>query len=127
MTTCVLADSTIYISVSQHDFLNRSYVPTYIAIEHHIIIPIFIAARITNLTFLTISCRSSDYRDEIVWAAAWLYRATNDTAYLTTAESLYTQFGLHSWGGGFDWDNKVSGIQVGYVQKFTCTVSRENQ
>ena len=122
MTTCILLDSTVYISVSQHDFLNRSYVSTYIGKEHHIIIPIFIAARITNLTFLTISFRSYDYRDEIVWAAAWLYRATNEASYLTTAESLYTQFGLQS-NSGFDWDNKASGIQVRYVKKFIFTVS----
>jgi len=55
---------------------------------------------------------SGDYRDELVWAAAWLYRATNDNTYLNTAESLYTQFGLQSWNGGFDWDNKVSGVQA---------------
>jgi hypothetical protein len=109
--------------VSQHDISNRSYLPTYIAKDHNIIIPIFIAARITNLTFLTISYRSWDYRDEIVWAAAWLYRATNDGTYLTTAESLYTQFGLQSLSGGFDWDDKISGIHVRYVKKFTLTVS----
>ena len=86
--------------------------------EHHIIIPILIAARITNLTFLTISYRSGDYRDELVWAAAWLYRATNDTTYLITAESLYTEFGLENWDGALNWDNKVSGIEVRYIKKF---------
>ena len=96
-------------------------------LEHHIIIPIFIAARITNLTFLTISYRSGDFRDELVWAAAWLYRATNDNNYLNTAESLYNEFGLQYWGGALNWDNKVSGIQVRYVKKFTFTVSMKNQ
>jgi len=118
-----LVDSTVYISVSQHDISNRPYLPTYIAKKHHIIIPIFIAARITNFTFLTISYRSWDYRDEIVWAAAWLYRATNEGSYLTTAESLYTQFGLQSLSGGFDWDDKISGIHVRCVKKFTFTMS----
>jgi len=61
---------------------------------HHVIIPVFIAARITNLTFLTISYRSRDYKDELVWAAAWLYRATNGRTYLNTAESLYNEFRL---------------------------------
>jgi len=70
------------------------------------------AARTSNLTFLTISYRSSDYRDELVWAAAWLYRATNDNTYLNTAQSLYNQYGLQNWNGGFDWDTKVSGVQV---------------
>jgi len=55
---------------------------------------------------------SADYRDELVWAAAWLYRATNDNSYLNTAESLYDEFGLQNWGGGLNWDSKVSGVQV---------------
>nr|AGP76427.1 endo-beta-1,4-glucanase 1 [Rhynchotermes bulbinasus] len=55
---------------------------------------------------------SADYRDELVWAATWLYRATNDSSYLNTAESLYNEFGLRSWGGGLNWDSKVSGVQV---------------
>nr|AGP76413.1 endo-beta-1,4-glucanase 2 [Microtermes pallidus] len=55
---------------------------------------------------------SSDYRDELVWAAAWLYRATNDSTYLNNAESLYNQFGLQDWKGGFSWDAKVSGVQL---------------
>jgi len=55
---------------------------------------------------------SADYRDELVWAAAWLYRATNDNSYLNTAESLYDEFGLQNWGGALNWDSKVSGVQV---------------
>jgi len=113
--------------VSQHDISNLSYLPTYIAKEHHITIPICIAARITNLTFLTISYRSWDYRDELVWAAAWLYRATNDITYLNTAESLYNEFGLQYWNGNLGWDNKVTGVQVRYVKEFTYTVSLTNQ
>jgi hypothetical protein len=109
--------------VNQHDILNCSFLTTYIAKEHHVIIPIFIAAIITNLTFLTTSYRSWDFRDELVWAAAWLFRATNENTYLNTAESLYTQFGLQHWNGGFDWDTKVSGVQVKYVKKFTFTLS----
>ena len=80
------------------------------------------AAGITNLTFLTISYRSLDYRDELVWAAAWLYRATNDTTYLKTAESAYNEFGLGSANGWLDWDDKVSGVQVRYVKEFTFTM-----
>jgi hypothetical protein len=106
---------------------NRSYLPTYIAKEHHILIPIFIAARIINLIFLTISYRSWDFRDELVWAAVWLFRATNNTTYLNTAESLYSQFGLQHWNGAFNWDNKISGIEVRYIKKFTFTVSLTNQ
>jgi len=55
---------------------------------------------------------SWDFRDELVWAAAWLYRATNNITYLNTAESLYNQFGLEFWSFGFNWDNKVSCVRV---------------
>jgi hypothetical protein len=122
-----LVESGAEISVSQRDFSNHFYLPTYISKEHHILIPIFIAERITNLTFLTISYRSGDYRDELVWATAWLYRATNDTTYLKTAESLYTEFDFQTWGGGLNWDNKVSGVEVRCIKKFTFTISMKNQ
>jgi len=127
LTACIMVDCTACISVSRHDTSNRSYLPTYIAKEHHIIIPIFIAARITNLTFQTISYRSWDYKDELVWAATWLYRATNDSTYLNTAESLYKEFGLVYSVGILSWDNKVTGLQVRFVQKFTFTMSVTKQ
>jgi len=76
------------------DNSKHSYLTTYIVKERHIIIPKFIAARITNLTVITISNRSGDCRDELVWAAEWLYRASDDNTYFNTAESLYNKFGL---------------------------------
>ena len=33
----------------------------------------------------------SGYYDELVWGAAWLYRATGDVTYLNKAETLYSQ------------------------------------
>jgi hypothetical protein len=85
------------------------------------------AASIFNLTFLTISYRSWDYKDELVWAAVWLYGATNDSIYLNTAESFYNEFGLQYWNGAFNWDNKVTGVQVRYVQKLTFNRSVTQQ
>jgi len=41
--------------------------------------------------------------------------ATNDTDYLNTAESLYNEFKLQNWNGAFNWDNKMSGIEVRYI------------
>jgi endoglucanase len=54
----------------------------------------------------------SGYNDEIVWAAAWLYRATNDETYLNRAKSDYTSFqiGNNIVGQSFDWDNKAPGV-----------------
>jgi len=86
-----------------------------------------VATSISNLKFLTISYRSWDYKDELVWAAAWLYRATNDNTYLNTAESLYNEFGLQYSNGNLGWDNKVSGVQVRYVKEFTFTMTMKNQ
>nr|AMH40379.1 glycoside hydrolase family 9 [Ramulus artemis] len=56
--------------------------------------------------------RSSSYADELVWAAVWLYKATNDKTYLTQAESLYQEGNLQNSNGGFDWDTKTSGIEI---------------
>jgi uncharacterized protein YyaL (SSP411 family) len=61
--------------------------------------------------FLTYG-RTYSYRDELVWAATWLYRATDDETYLKTAEQLYKEFDLLYWNTGFTWDMKISGIEV---------------
>nr|AGP76411.1 endo-beta-1,4-glucanase [Microcerotermes crassus] len=55
---------------------------------------------------------SEDYRDELVWAATWLYKATNDSIYLNIVESLTDEFGLQNWGGSINWDSKATGVQV---------------
>jgi uncharacterized protein YyaL (SSP411 family) len=60
---------------------------------------------------------SVGYKYVLVCAAVSLYTATNDTNFLNTAESLYKKFGLQYWNGSFNWDNKVSGVQVRYVKK----------
>ena len=36
----------------------------------------------------------SGYKDELVWGAAWLYRATKDPNYLKKAEKYYNEFGM---------------------------------
>ncbi|PNF36366.1 hypothetical protein B7P43_G18040 [Cryptotermes secundus] len=55
---------------------------------------------------------SGDYKDELVWGAVWLYRATNDSSYLTTAEQQYNEFGLQYWNVPFTWDAKSSAVEV---------------
>ncbi|KAF9618496.1 hypothetical protein IFM89_001897, partial [Coptis chinensis] len=53
-------------------------------------------------------CSYSGYKDELIWGAAWLPRATNDVSYLNLLKSL----------GGIDetdifsWDNKFAGASV---------------
>nr|AMH40381.1 glycoside hydrolase family 9 [Ramulus artemis] len=52
---------------------------------------------------------SSGYEDELVWGAAWLYRATGDKTYLTYAEKEYTPIQYYI---GFSWDQKAGGADV---------------
>ncbi|KAM7266637.1 hypothetical protein ACFE04_004534 [Oxalis oulophora] len=51
---------------------------------------------------------SSGFEDELLWAAAWIYKATNDNSTLD-----YLQ---HASNGGtrsmFSWDDKYSGVQL---------------
>lgn len=54
---------------------------------------------------------SSGYGDELAWGAIWLYRATQDVAYLNDAKAFYNQYGL-SGAGEFSWDSKAAGVQV---------------
>ena len=34
---------------------------------------------------------STSYRDDLTWAAAWLYKATNDPGYLSDAYAFWTE------------------------------------
>nr|AMH40375.1 glycoside hydrolase family 9 [Peruphasma schultei] len=52
---------------------------------------------------------STHYEDELVWGAAWLYRATNDKTYLTYVDALWDSFKNMY---GFDWDQKYAGAVV---------------
>jgi len=56
----------------------------------------------------------SGYNDEIVWAAAWLYKATGDVTFLNRAKSDYATFNIAGSivGQSFDWDNKAPGVAV---------------
>ncbi|MFZ4484404.1 MAG: glycoside hydrolase family 9 protein [Chthoniobacterales bacterium] len=55
----------------------------------------------------------SGYFDELIWSAAWLYRATGETAYLTKAETLFAERFAHAgarWT--HSWDDKSYGAAV---------------
>lgn len=57
----------------------------------------------------------SGYNDELVWGAIWLYRATNEAAWLTKAENYYAnlstepQSTIKSFKWGIAWDDKSYG------------------
>ncbi len=55
----------------------------------------------------------SGYYDELVWSAAWLYRATNDPTYLAKAESLYaSHFAGQTMTWTHSWDDKRYGASI---------------
>ncbi|XP_056162028.1 endoglucanase 3 isoform X3 [Syzygium oleosum] len=53
-------------------------------------------------------CSYSGYEDELLWGAAWLYRATNDVYYANFLKSL----GDNDATDIFSWDNKLAGARV---------------
>ncbi|XP_074322577.1 LOW QUALITY PROTEIN: endoglucanase 9-like [Apium graveolens] len=53
-------------------------------------------------------CSYSGYQDELLWGATWLFRATNDVAYLNSIKSL----GASNAPDIFSWDNKFAGAFV---------------
>jgi endoglucanase len=60
----------------------------------------------------------SGFNDELVWGAIWLYRATNDPAYLAKAQSYYAnlsnepQTTTKSFRWTLSWDDKSYGCYV---------------
>lgn len=53
-------------------------------------------------------CSYSGYNDELLWGAAWLFRATNDVTYFNFIKS----FGANDSPDIFSWDNKYAGAYV---------------
>ncbi|KAL5714826.1 cellulase [Ranunculus cassubicifolius] len=53
-------------------------------------------------------CSYSGYKDELVWGAAWLFRATNSSSYFNILNSLGGIDGTDI----FSWDNKFAGASV---------------
>lgn len=56
---------------------------------------------------------SSKFEDELLWAASWLYHATEDPMYLNYVTvrngNSYANWGNPTW---FSWDNKLAATQV---------------
>lgn len=53
-------------------------------------------------------CSYSGYKDELLWGAAWLLRATKDVSYRNFIDSL----GANDASDIFSWDNKFAGARV---------------
>ncbi|KAL7160017.1 hypothetical protein ABFS83_01G066600 [Erythranthe nasuta] len=60
-------------------------------------------------------CSYSGYQDELLWAAAWLYKASGDSTYLNyvTTNQAWSQSVSE-----FSWDNKFAGAQTLLAKEF---------
>jgi endoglucanase len=73
----------------------------------------------------------SGYNDELVWGAIWLYRATNESAYLDKAQSYYAnlsnqqQTSIKSYKWTIAWDDKSYGAYV-LLAKLTGNATYHN-
>uniref|UniRef100_H2ZAZ4 Endoglucanase n=1 Tax=Ciona savignyi TaxID=51511 RepID=H2ZAZ4_CIOSA len=58
--------------------------------------------------------KSTSFKDELTWAALWLYRATGENKYLKNAEGKYMNWALFQLPHKlrFSWDDKKAGIQM---------------
>lgn len=55
----------------------------------------------------------SGYKDELLWAAVWLYRATDNVRYFNYAIHNALAFGGITWPiTEFSWDVKYAGLQL---------------
>lgn len=55
----------------------------------------------------------SGYQDELLWAALWLYRATDNHSYLNYVLQNALSFGGITWAiSEFSWDVKYAGLQI---------------
>ncbi|CAA7047458.1 unnamed protein product [Microthlaspi erraticum] len=54
-------------------------------------------------------CSYSGYQDELLWAAAWLYKATGETKYITY---VISNQGWSQAVNEFSWDSKFAGAQA---------------
>ncbi|KAL3618016.1 hypothetical protein CASFOL_038337 [Castilleja foliolosa] len=56
---------------------------------------------------------SSGYFDELLWAATWIHRATNEEYYLKYVVDNCVTLGGTGWAvREFSWDNKYAGVQI---------------
>ncbi|KAF2313445.1 hypothetical protein GH714_011047 [Hevea brasiliensis] len=71
-------------------------------------------ANMTAALLLPKNIRSiSGYNDELLWAAAWLYQATNNQYYLNYLGNNGDSMGGTGWGmTEFGWDVKYAGVQT---------------
>ncbi|CAK8575478.1 unnamed protein product [Lathyrus sativus] len=68
-------------------------------------------------------CDFNGYMDELVWGAAWLYRASNDQTYWNFVQSNIQSLGPST---EFGWDSKHAGINVLISERVMNDSSNQN-
>lgn len=64
----------------------------------------------------------SGYEDELLWAALWLYKATDKAEYLEYAVNNAEAFGGTGWAiSEFSWEVKYAGLQI-LASQVSCTI-----
>ncbi|GJZ61363.1 endoglucanase CX-like protein [Tanacetum coccineum] len=57
-------------------------------------------------------CSYSGFNDELLWAAAWIHRASGTPSYLNYLKNKGEEDGSNSDDFSFSWDNKRAGTKV---------------
>ncbi|XP_051200696.1 endoglucanase 19 [Lolium perenne] len=57
-------------------------------------------------------CSYSGYHDELLWAASWLHRASNNATYMAYVQAYGMQLGAADDDFSFSWDDKRAGTKV---------------
>ncbi|CAH1443562.1 unnamed protein product [Lactuca virosa] len=57
-------------------------------------------------------CSYSGFNDELLWGAAWIHRASQDTSYMTYIQSNGHLMGSEDDDFSFSWDDKRAGTKV---------------
>lgn len=57
-------------------------------------------------------CSFSGYQDELLWAAAWLHKATKNLAFLNYIQVNGQTLGAAEYDNTFGWDNKHAGARI---------------
>ncbi|KAK3122567.1 hypothetical protein QOZ80_8AG0615350 [Eleusine coracana subsp. coracana] len=69
-------------------------------------------------------CSYSGYHDELLWAAAWLHRASNNASFMNYVELNGLQLGAGDDDFSFSWDDKRAGTKILLSKWFLTRKSR---
>ncbi|XP_059276432.1 endoglucanase 1-like [Lycium ferocissimum] len=72
-------------------------------------------------------CSYSGYKDELLWGASWLHRASQDSSYLSYIQSNGQTMGADEDDYSFSWDDKRPGTKIVLSKDFLEKSTQEFQ